>query len=94
MKELQVAEIVRVLVLSWKHEYFKHKLNLFSNVELKYHLVQLKLQLIFFHKGAYSSFFKSSSMFKTIYFHHTILRKIGLCLDLVWIWMYQCRGHK
>jgi len=39
MKELQVAEIVRVLVLSWKHEYFKHKLNLFSNVELKYHLV-------------------------------------------------------
>jgi len=50
MKELQVAEIVRVLVLSWKHEYFKHKLNLFSNVELKYHLVQLKLHLIFFTK--------------------------------------------
>ena len=29
MKELQVAEIVRVLVLSWKHEYFKHELKSF-----------------------------------------------------------------
>ena len=58
MKELQVAEIVRVLVLSWKHEYFKHELNLFpmwnKNTTL-YNccdniyrtLIQLKLHLIF-----------------------------------------------
>ena len=57
-KERQVAEIVRVLVLSWKHEYFKHKLNLFSNVELKYHLVQLKLHLIFLTEEHIVLFFR------------------------------------
>ena len=57
MKELQVAEIVRVLVLSWKHEYFKHELKSFFQCGTKITPCTAQTPPHFFHKGAYSSFF-------------------------------------